>query len=175
MATTTNNEARLLAAAAQIKKDFLPAEIAQLIRLIAPTPNTGEMSAEDFERLMANLASKGAGRGYSEKSLAAARQVLVMGANIPEAATEVGMTKQSVSQLMIRVRRHMKAVPEGWKSANLCLPSEICNHLEDVAEVMRKVAQAQDKSRENEELSEAIKDLSLSIYVGLNGWLPDPK
>jgi len=64
--TQKRNEDRLLKMAAKIKETYQPAEIAQLVRLIEPTPSTGEMSAEDFERLMQELDATSTRRGYSE-------------------------------------------------------------------------------------------------------------
>ena len=69
------NEVELQIMAAQIKVAYSPGEIAQLVRLISPTPSTGEMSAEEFERVMKVLVANNKRRPYSAKSITAARLV----------------------------------------------------------------------------------------------------
>ncbi|HDQ4405497.1 TPA: hypothetical protein P8734_005695 [Pseudomonas aeruginosa] len=123
--------------AAQIKEKYQPGEIAQLIRLIEPTPSTGEMSAEEFERLMKELEAKSTRRGYSEKSIEAARLVLVMGASVAEAATETNQTRQSVNQLMVRIRRRMESLPQGWVQVSDWFPADVAKQLVKVAESLK--------------------------------------
>lgn len=137
MTATTKNEDRLMKMAAQIKEKYQPGEIAQLIRLIEPTPSTGEMSAEEFERLMKELEAKSTRRGYSEKSIEAARLVLVMGASVAEAATETNQTRQSVNQLMVRIRRRMESLPQGWVQVSDWFPADVAKQLVKVAESLK--------------------------------------
>ncbi|MDF4211098.1 TrfB-related DNA-binding protein [Pseudomonas protegens] len=142
MDTTKKREEQLMELATTIKNDYTPAQIAQLVRLIAPAPVTGEMSAEDFERLMKDLAAKNSRRGYSPKSVEAARLVLVMGANATEAAKETNQTRQSVNQLMMRIRRRMEDLPQAWKHVSAWFPSDVAKQLEDLSVALR-AAQAE--------------------------------
>lgn len=135
--TQKRNEERLLKLAAEIKKIYQPAEIVQLMRLIEPTPTTGEMSAEDFERLMLELDATSTRRGYSEKSIEAARQVLVMGASVTEAAAATNQTRQSVSQLMTRIRRRIEALPKGWVKVDQWLPADVAKQVEKIAQELK--------------------------------------
>lgn len=135
--TQKRNEDRLLKMAAKIKETYQPAEIAQLVRLIEPTPTTGEMSAEDFERLMQELDATSTRRGYSEKSIEAARLVLVMGASVAEAAAETNQTRQSVSQLMTRIRRRIEALPKGWVKVDQWLPADVAKQVEKIAQELK--------------------------------------
>lgn len=150
MTVTKKNEDRLMKMAAKIKETFEPAEIAQLVRLISPTPTTGEMSPEEFERLMQELEAKNNRRGYSPKSIEAARLVLVMGASIAEAAADTELSRQSVNQLMVRIRRRMESLPQGWVQITDWFPSEVAKQLEKMAESMkalRATGQPQDTAQ----------------------------
>lgn len=135
------SQEQLHAMALDIKQALKPADVAQLIRLIEPTPSTGEMSAEEFENLMAELNAKSTRRGYSETSTAAARLVLVMGASIAEAAAETEVSRVTVHQLLRRIRRRMEDLPKGWVPVSAWLPVEIAKQLESI-EAMLKDAQA---------------------------------
>ncbi|MDX9668607.1 TrfB-related DNA-binding protein [Pseudomonas sp. P5_152] len=137
MTETSSNEDKLVNMAAKIKEAFEPAEIAQLVRLIGPTPSTGEMSPEEFERLMTELQAKSTRRGFSDKSIQAARLVLVMGASIPEAAADTNLTRQAVNQLMQRIRRRMESLPDGWVRVTDWFPVEVAKQLEDIAETLK--------------------------------------
>lgn len=123
-------EDTLLKLAASIKDTFAPSEIAQLMRLIGPTPSTGELMPEQFERLMSELKPKNNRPGYSAKSIEVAHLVLVMGASVPEAAAEVGLTPQGARQLMARIRRRMAAVPEGWRQVSGWFPADVAKQVE---------------------------------------------
>lgn len=125
--------------AATIKETFQPAEIAQLVRLIGATPSTAEMSPEEFERLMKELEAQSNRRGYSEKSIEAARLVLVMGASIAEAAVETNLSRQSVNQLMQRIRRRMESLPQGWVKVTDWFPAEVAKQLEKIAESLKEL------------------------------------
>lgn len=137
MTATKNNEDRLMKMAAKIKETYQPAEIAQLVRLIGATPSTGEMSPEEFERLMKELEAKSTRRGYSEKSIEAARLVLVMGASIAEAAADTEQSRQSVNQLMQRIRRRMESLPQGWVQVTDWYPVEVAKQLAKIAETLK--------------------------------------
>lgn len=132
-----SNEEKLLAMATQIKEAFSPREIAQLMRLIGPTPRTGEMSAEEFERVMQILASK-TNRPYSAKSLTAARLVLVMGAGISEAAKEAGLDRRNVSELMTRIRARIASLPHDWVKVSEWFPDVMAKQLGNIAESLRE-------------------------------------
>lgn len=142
MTAMKSNEEKLFEMAATIKETFQPGEIAQLIRLIGATPSTGEMSPVEFERLIQELESKSNRRGYSEKSIEAARLVLVMGAGIAEAAAETGLTRQSVNQLMQRIRRRMESLPQGWKQVTEWLPEGVAKQIENIAVSLKASAAA---------------------------------
>ena len=130
-------DARLLQLAAEIKATYSPAEAARLARLIEPAPRTGEMSAEGFEQLLELLSSKSGGRSYSDKSIEAARLVLVMGATITEAANDTGVSKQSVDQLMTRIRRRMEAMPQGWVKVTRWFPAEVAKQIDGYADSLK--------------------------------------
>ena len=157
MTATKNNEDRLMKMAAKIKETYQPAEIAQLVRLIEPTPSTGEMSAEDFEQLMKELEAKSTRRGYSEKSLEAARLVLVMGASVAEAAVETSMSRQSVNQLMARIRRRKESMPQGWVQVTDWFPVEVAKQLAKVAETL-KAAHAAGKPLDDQSFTISLKE-----------------
>ncbi|VVP61631.1 hypothetical protein PS874_06313 [Pseudomonas fluorescens] len=137
MTATKNNEDRLMKMAAKIKETYEPAEIAQLVRLIGATPSTGEMSPEEFERLMKELEAKSNRRGYTEKSIEAARLVLVMGASIAEAAADTELSRQAVNQLMQRIRRRMESLPQGWVQVTDWFPVEVAKQLAKIAETLK--------------------------------------
>ncbi|MDY7563446.1 MULTISPECIES: TrfB-related DNA-binding protein [unclassified Pseudomonas] len=139
MKATKTNEERLLAMATKIKDTFQPSEIAQLMRLIGATPSTGEMSPVEFERLMQELEVKNNRRGYSPKSIEAAHLVLVMGASITEAALDTNLSRQSVNQLMVRIRRRMESLPQGWRQVTEWFPAEVAAQIENLAASLKAV------------------------------------
>lgn len=145
MTATNDHEKKLMKMAETIKQTYEPAQIAQLVRLISPTPSTGEMSPEEFERLIKELEAKTNRRGYSEKSVEAARLVLVMGASKAEAAEETGLTRQSVNQLMVRIRRRMESLPQGWVKVTDWFPADVAKQLAKIAESL-KTLQASGKT-----------------------------
>lgn len=75
-----------------------------------PKVSLGKMSPECFQRVMDCLDSRRGGRGYSDRSREAARLILVVGVSITEAASRIGTTRQSVNQLMLRIRRRMESI-----------------------------------------------------------------
>ncbi|AXQ50983.1 hypothetical protein DZC31_30170 (plasmid) [Stenotrophomonas rhizophila] len=95
------------------------------------------MSSEEFERLMKELEANNSRRGYSEKSIDAARLVLVMGASIAEAAADTNLSRQSVNQLMLRIRRRMATLPQGWVQVSTWFPVEVAKQLAEVAESLK--------------------------------------
>ena len=157
MTATKNNEDRLMKMAAKIKETYQPAEIAQLVRLIGATPSTGEMSPEEFERLMKELEAKSTRRGYSEKSIEAARLVLVMGASIAEAAADTEQSRQSVNQLMQRIRRRMESLPQGWVQVTDWFPVEVAKQLAKVAETL-KASHAAGKPLDDQSFTISLKE-----------------
>jgi transposase-like protein len=112
----------LAAHALHLRNQFSPAQLAQLVRLIGPVPNTGLMSAEKFERVMDLMAGQQRRRGFSDRSIRAARLVLVMGASVAEAAQEVGLARQVVHRLMVRIRARLQALPADWIKVDTWLP-----------------------------------------------------
>lgn len=143
--------------AAKIKETYEPAEIAQLVRLIGATPTTGEMSPEEFERLMKELEAKSNRRGYTEKSIEAARLVLVMGASIAEAAADTELSRQAVNQLMQRIRRRMESLPQGWVQVTDWFPVEVAKQLAKVAETL-KASHAAGKPLDDQSFTISLKE-----------------
>jgi len=143
--------------AAKIKETYEPAEIAQLVRLIGATPSTGEMSPEEFERLMKELEAKSNRRGYTEKSIEAARLVLVMGASIAEAAADTDLSRQAVNQLMQRIRRRMESLPQGWVQVTDWFPVEVAKQLAKVAETL-KASHAAGKPLDDQSFTISLKE-----------------
>lgn len=130
---TNRHEDSVLQMAEQIKEQFTSDDIQRLIGLIEPGAPSGEMTAEEFDHLMQTLQGQSGRRGYSEKSIAAARQVLVMGAGIAEAAAATGLTRQGVDQLMKRIERRRVTLPAGWSKVDEWFPEDIAKTLRDVA------------------------------------------
>lgn len=157
MTATKNNEDRLMKMAAKIKETYEPAEIAQLVRLIGATPSTGEMSPEEFERLMKELEAKSNRRGYTEKSIEAARLVLVMGASIAEAAADTELSRQAVNQLMQRIRRRMESLPQGWVQVTDWFPVEVAKQLAKIAETL-KASHAAGKPLDDQSFTISLKE-----------------
>lgn len=130
---------KLLALATEIQEGYAPADIAKLIRLISPTPSTGQMNAESFEQVMAVLVGQNNRRPYSDKSITAARLVLVMGASIAEAAGETGLSRQVVNRLMLRLRSRMESLPAGWVKVSEWLPDEVAKQLRDISALLKSL------------------------------------
>lgn len=143
--TQSKDEELVLSIAAYINETCEPAEIARLVRMLEPTHPAAEMSAEDFEWFMQELDASSTRRGYSEKSIEAARLVLVKGASITEAAAETNQTRQAVSQLMTRIRRRVEALPKGWVKVDQWLPAEVAAQVESIAEQMKAMPKGKTK------------------------------
>ena len=107
-----------------------------------PSPRTGEMSAEEFEQLMDRLDALSTRRGYSEKSRAAARLVMVSGASESEAAAQTELSSQSVNQLMKRIRRRMESLPTGWVQVKGWFPANVAKQLEVLSEQLQAAQKA---------------------------------
>ena len=129
----TTSESQLIELAEQIKNSYSLAQIAKLIRLIEPTPSTGEMSSDDFENMMNLLDATSIRRGYSSKSRDAARLYFVMGAEVSEVAAETGLTVQSVNQLILRIRRRMEDMPPGWNAVTAAFPAGVAKQVKSLA------------------------------------------
>lgn len=138
---TTTKDDQLLTLAAHIKSSYPPAEIARLIRLIEPTPSTGEMSSDDFENLMNQLDAMSR-RGFSPKSREAARLIMVMGASEAETVVETGLTQQAVNKLMHRIRRRMEELPAGWVQIATWFPAGVAEQILTLAEALRTAQQS---------------------------------
>lgn len=134
----SNNDEQLLEIATKLKEAYQPAEIAQLVRMLSPTPNTGEMTVEGFERVMMAI-TQSKGRTYSDKSITAVRLVLVMGASISEAAEEVGLTRQVVSRLILRIRARMESLPQDWVKTCEWFPVEVAKQLVGLSESLKEL------------------------------------
>lgn len=123
-------EDAVLKTASMIKETYKPFEIEKIMRLIKPVSPAGEMTADAFEDLFEKLESTSTRRGYSEKSIEAARLVLVMGASYAEAAEETGQSRQAVSQLMQRISKRIESVPNDWVKVEQWLPAEVAAQIE---------------------------------------------
>lgn len=126
--------------AADIKKSLDPAAIQRLIELIQPSAPTALMTPEAFDDLMDKMQSSSSRRGFSEKSIKAARLVLVMGASVAEAAAETGLTRQAVDQLMKRIERRQATVPAGWVRVDEWFPANIGRDLSDLAKRLQELS-----------------------------------
>ncbi len=126
----------------ELKDAYPPSALAQLARLISPAPEGGEMSAEAFEAVMQSLAAQNNRRAYSDRSLTAARLVLVMGASIAEAAQDTGLARQVVHRLMVRIRRRMAAVPSDLVKLNEWYSRDIAEQLTTLAESLKTLQAA---------------------------------
>ncbi len=134
-----SSEIRLANMAALIKTSLTPGEIARLILIVQPVPSTGQMTPEEFDDLMRAIeASKGT-RMFTEKSVSAARLILVMGATPIEAAKELGMTKQAVGQALKRIKLKAAEQPKGWSIVNEYLPAELASAVREIGKSLRRV------------------------------------
>ncbi|MFA0965067.1 TrfB-related DNA-binding protein [Pseudomonas amygdali] len=113
------------------------AQIAQLIRMISPVSPCALMAAEEFERVMAVLAGQNRRRAFSDRSINAARLVLVMGASVSEAALETGLSRQVVHRLMARIRARLEDLPADWVKVEAWLPPAAAGDVLALAESLR--------------------------------------
>lgn len=129
----TGIDSQLHALATQLKKSYSAADLAKLVRLIEPTPATGEMSSDDFENMMNLLDATSSRRTYSPKSREAAKLFFVMGANQSEVSEATGLTIQGVNQLILRIRSRMTDLPAGWVSITVGLPTGVAKQVKSLA------------------------------------------
>lgn len=136
MATQIIDEG-LKALATEITNSYSPSQIAQLMRLIEPAPVSALMSNEEFEQLMEVLAGKNTRRPFSENSVAAARLVFVKGASVAEAAVELGLSRQVIHRLIVRLRRRMEELPADWVKITEWYPGAVADQLRDLSASLR--------------------------------------
>ncbi|WP_217997911.1 TrfB-related DNA-binding protein, partial [Pseudomonas syringae group genomosp. 3] len=70
---------------------------------------------------------------FSEKSIQAARLILVMGASMAEAAADVGLARQVVHRLMKRIRARLQMLPGEWVKVEAWLPPAVAKQVADLA------------------------------------------
>lgn len=94
---------------AQLVERYSKAELAQIARLISPTPTTGEMKAEEFEEFRAYVLARQIGkrgRPITEEAMDTAREVMVMGASASEVALNQNKSRAAVSAMLSRIRAY---------------------------------------------------------------------
>lgn len=96
----------LTSEATRLRRLYSPSELAQLVRLIAPIPDSGSMKSEEFERVMQVLGRIIRYGPFLSRSMSAARLVLVMSASVAEAATEVGRAVSAFTDSYPAYRSH---------------------------------------------------------------------
>ncbi|WP_109514211.1 TrfB-related DNA-binding protein [Pseudomonas ovata] len=132
----------LVAHAKHINERYTPAQVAQLVRLISPVPSCGLMTPAEFELVMVMLASQHRRRAFSDRSVHAARLVLVMGASVAEAAADTGLARQVVHRLMARIRARMQGLPGSWVKVEAWLPPAHAKQVVDLAATLRAAHEA---------------------------------
>ncbi len=132
----------LVAYANHINERYTPAQVAQLARLISPVPSCGSMTPAEFELVMVMLAGQHRRRAFSDRSIHAARLVLVMGASVAEAATDTGLARQVVHRLMARIRARMQGLPGSWVKVEVWLPPTHAKQVADLAVSLRAAHEA---------------------------------
>ncbi|GAB0085892.1 hypothetical protein ALQ72_01391 [Pseudomonas syringae pv. maculicola] len=135
-------ESDLVGVVDHILQTYSPSEINQLIRLISPAPDCALMTAAEFERVMRVLAGQSRSRPFSEKSIQSARLILVMGASVAEAAADVGLARQVVHRLMMRIRARLQQLPGEWVKVEAWLPPAAARQVADLAAELRLTHQA---------------------------------
>lgn len=106
-----------------ILRTYSSSKISQIVRLISSAPECALMTPAEFERVMQILAGQNRRRPFSERSIHAARLVLVMGASVAEAAADAGLARQVVHRLMIRIRARLQMLPGDWVKVEAWLPA----------------------------------------------------
>jgi len=135
-------EIRIANMAAQIKTSFTPGEIARLILYIQPVPETRLMTLVEFDDMMSAIDASKEKRRFAEKSVEAARRVLVMGASKTEAARDLGLTKQAVGQVVKRIQQKVGHQPQGWTIVNEYLPAHLSGTVKEIGRVLRRTSAA---------------------------------
>ncbi|AVI88145.1 hypothetical protein BTW15_29410 [Pseudomonas syringae pv. tomato] len=123
--------------ATKIIQNYSNAQIAQLIRMISPVSPCALMAADEFERVMNVLAGQNRRRAFSDRSISAARLVLVMGASVSEAALETGLSRQVVHRLMARIRARLEDLPADWVKVEAWLPPAAAGDVLALAQSLR--------------------------------------
>lgn len=95
------------------------------------------MSPLEFERVMDVLAGQRRHRAFSARSLQAARLVLVMGGRVAEAAAEVGLSRQVVHRLMLRINTRLQTLPADRIRVDVWLPASAAWQVVDLANTLR--------------------------------------
>ncbi|MBD8577548.1 hypothetical protein IFU04_25255 [Pseudomonas syringae] len=127
----------LVVHAQHINEHCTPAQIAQLVRLISPVLSCGLMTPAEFELVRVMLASQHRHRAFSDRSIHAARLVLVMGASVAEAAADTGLARQVAHRLRARIRTRMQGLPGNWVKVEAWLPPAHAKRVEDLAATLR--------------------------------------
>lgn len=91
-----------------------------------------KMSAHEFAAACPRLAH------LSVRSVELARKVLVEGQRQVDVADEAGISKQSLSGIIRRVRQAIDSVPDGWVKVEVWLPAEKAKEVEDMADKERR-------------------------------------
>lgn len=123
--------------AEQLKKRFGAHDLARLASLITSSSPVARYTPAEFDEIIQRLQGEAARRGFSAKSIEAARLVMVMGASIAEAAEQVSLTRQAVTQLMARIERRIAELPPGWEKVEAWYPGEIAAELERISEKLK--------------------------------------
>lgn len=123
--------------ARHISQNYSASQIGQLMRMIAPVSPCALMGAEEFERVIAMLSGQSRHRAFSDRSVAAARLVLVMGASVSEAAAEIGLSRQAVHTLMTRIRSRLEGLPADWIKVEAWLPPAAADEIIRRAQLLR--------------------------------------
>jgi hypothetical protein len=118
--------------AKKILSELGKADRARLAKLIAPDSPVGELSQVEFDQACQWIQNRPGVRRFSEKSIEAARQVLVMGASLSEAAGSVGTTRQGVEQMLARFRARMADAPPGWVLVEAYFPPGVAHELKEL-------------------------------------------
>lgn len=123
--------------ARHILRSYTASQIGQLMRMIAPVSPCALMGADEFERVMVILRGQSGHRAFSDRSVAAARLVLVMGASVSEAAAEIGLSRQAVHSLMTRIRSRLEGLPADWVRVEAWLPPAAADEIIQRAQSLR--------------------------------------
>ncbi len=144
--TTMTVDPDPLGLATKIIQHYSNAQIAQLIRMISPVSPCALMTAEEFERVMVVLAGQNRRRAFSDRSINAARLVLVMGASVSEAALETGLARQVVHRLMTRIRSRLEGLPANWLKVEAWLPPATAGDVLALAQSLRSAQSQEERS-----------------------------
>ena len=124
--------------AEELKKEFSAHDLARLANLITTSSPVAKYTPAEFDEIIQRLQGEAARRGFSDKSIEAARLVMVMGASIPEAADQVALSRQAVAQLMARIERRLAQLPEGWVKVTAWYPGSVAAELGRISEKIKE-------------------------------------